>query len=60
MSKSFLQDSREKQREGSKGTVKKLDNQEAGKTSKIKHKKNRGQRWTKPKGMQGDAFSIKL
>lgn len=44
VSKSFLCDSREKHKEGSETTVRKPNNQEAGKNSEMKHKKTRGQR----------------
>lgn len=56
MSKSFLCDSREKYKEGSEPTVRKVDNQEAGNNSEIKHKKNRGQRQPRPQSIQETAF----
>lgn len=46
---SFLCDSRKKHKEGSETTVRKQNNQRAGKNAEMKHKKTRGQRRPRPR-----------
>lgn len=57
VAKSFLCDSRGKHKEGSETTVRKPNNQEAGKNAEMKHKETRGQRRPRPKVPRRQPFS---